>query len=66
MAVKKDWITWVEPSIDGQTPQYVYMRTSDAIELYRNTHTILLPDEASLDEFMVVNWAYFCDAPSGL
>ena len=65
-AVSERWIEWVEPYGPNSEPLYLRLPASTAIAVAKNQWGAKSPykdDEDALNDFMIVHWATFTDAP---
>lgn len=61
------WVTWVDPYGKLSRPCHSFMRANDAAAEYMAAHPERPYNEhTALEDFMVVNWASFCDPPPAM
>jgi hypothetical protein len=63
-----EWVEWVEPyGPDAEMTTYIRARVSEVINYMHaraKKYGVAYPsDQDALNDFMVVNWAEFCNAP---
>ena len=56
------WLTWIEPWGPNQEPIYCFAPATTCVAWAKKYHPERT-DEGALDDFMVVNWATFTEAP---
>ena len=62
------WVTWIEPFGPNSEPVYMFVPVKTAIAAMRSSAMKSKgfdypSDDAALDDFMMCNWAEFCEKP---